>query len=170
MTENARMFLNQEKMLIYPVSARSALLAKLSSSSPQLLLNDPEWLSSGFPELENFLSSFLDGSTDAGMERMKLKLETPIGIADRLLAACETQTKVEYESALNDLSAIKDLMESVNSYAAKMENESVSWMKRTVSLVGSLLSLSIYLSSSVGLYLDSTVFLLNYLSTYLFIS
>ncbi|XP_078445105.1 FZO-like protein [Wolffia australiana] len=133
--ENARRFLNQESVLIYPVSARSALEAKLSSSS-EVLLSDVRWLTSGFPELEDFLYSFLDGSTDTGMERMKLKLETPIGIADRLLTACEAQVKYEFECAKKDLSSINDLIGSVNSYALKMEKESSSWIKRTISLVG----------------------------------
>ncbi|CAA6662136.1 unnamed protein product [Spirodela intermedia] len=140
--ENARRFLNQESVTIYPVSARSALEAKLSASSSdlgnyseQVLLDDARWVTSGFRELEDFLYSFLDGSTDTGMERMKLKLNTPIGIADRLLSACEAQVKHEYECATNDLSSINDLIGSVKSYAMKMENESISWTKRTVSLV-----------------------------------
>lgn len=132
--ENASRFLNQETVLVYPVSARSALEAKLSSSS-EILGNDSRWLTSGFPELEDLLYSFLDGSTDTGMERMKIKLETPIGIADRLLAACEAQVKYEYECATNDLTSINDLIGSVNSYALKVEKESSSWTKRTVALV-----------------------------------
>lgn len=153
MKENARRFLNQESVMIYPVSARSALEAKLSATSDlggyseELLLNDTRWVTSGFHELEGFLYSFLDGSTDTGMERMKLKLNTPIGIADRLLTACEAQVKHEYERATNDLASINDLIGSVNSYAMKMENESISWTKRTISLVGSLFKSPLFFKS-----------------------
>uniref|UniRef100_A0A1D1XXT4 Uncharacterized protein in xynA 3'region n=2 Tax=Anthurium amnicola TaxID=1678845 RepID=A0A1D1XXT4_9ARAE len=139
--ENARRLLNKENVMIYPVSARCAMEVKLSASSDigrdseDLLLSDPLWVSSGFYELENFLFSFLDGSTETGMERMKLKLDTPIGIAERLLTACETQVTYDYDCATRDLSSINDLISSVKDYAIQMENESISWRKRTMSLV-----------------------------------
>ncbi|XP_029121552.1 probable transmembrane GTPase FZO-like, chloroplastic isoform X2 [Elaeis guineensis] len=137
--ENAQKLLNTEDVMLFPVSARSALEAKLSSvyegrNYEEVLLNDPRWMSSRFYELENFLFSFLDGSTDTGMERVRLKLETPIGIADRLLTSCDRLMKKEYENANEDLISIKEVVSSAKEYAVKMEGESISWRKQILSL------------------------------------
>lgn len=138
---NVTKMLNTEHMELYPVSARSALEAKLYISSyiedlsRSALTNNHLWMSSGFSELENFLFSFLDGSTETGMERMRLKCGTPIAIADRLLDSCERLTKQDYESACRDLSSINEMIKSVHDYAMKMENESLFWKKQTLSLV-----------------------------------
>ncbi|XP_008783174.2 probable transmembrane GTPase FZO-like, chloroplastic [Phoenix dactylifera] len=138
--ENVQKLLNIEDVKLFPVAARSALEAKLSSvydgrNSEEVLLNDPGWMSSRFYELENFLFSFLDGSTDTGMERVRLKLETPIGIADRLLTSCDRLMKKEYENASEDLISIKEVVSSVKEYAVKMEGESISWKKQIISLI-----------------------------------
>nr|XP_010927024.1 probable transmembrane GTPase FZO-like, chloroplastic isoform X3 [Elaeis guineensis] len=138
--ENAQKLLNTEDVMLFPVSARSALEAKLSSvyegrNYEEVLLNDPRWMSSRFYELENFLFSFLDGSTDTGMERVRLKLETPIGIADRLLTSCDRLMKKEYENANEDLISIKEVVSSAKEYAVKMEGESISWRKQILSLI-----------------------------------
>lgn len=139
--ENAQKLLNAEDVALYPVSARSALKAKLSASSyvgehyEQLLSSDPRWRTSGFPELESFLFSFLDGSTDTGIERMRLKLETPIGIAERLLSACEALVRQECEYANQDLISVREISSSVKEYAMRMERESTSWRKQMSSLI-----------------------------------
>lgn len=133
--------LNSESVTVYPVSARSALLAKLSTLSgigknhEKLTDSKPHSKFSRFDEFEEFLYSFLDGSTSTGMERMKLKLETPIRIAERLLSACETLVKQELEYANQDLASTIEIVNSVKEYASKMENESISWRRRTLSLV-----------------------------------
>lgn len=132
---NVTKMLNAEHMELYPISARSALEAKLSISSGSALTDNHLWMSSGFSELENFLFSFLDGSTDTGMERMRLKCGTPIAIADRLLDSCERLTKKDYESACKDLSSINEMINSVHDYEIKMENQSLFWKKQTLSLV-----------------------------------
>lgn len=128
-------------MTLYPVSARSALKAKLSASVnvegsyEELLSNDPRWKTSGFRELETFLFSFLDGSTETGTERMRLKLGTPIGIADRVLSACDTLVRQECEYVRQDLISVREIISSVKDYAMKVERESHSWRKQTLSLV-----------------------------------
>lgn len=139
--ENTRKLLSVEDIRLYPVSARSALEAKLSASNysgrnyEELLFNDPQWITSRFYELEKFLFSFLDGSTDTGMERMRLKLETPISIADRLLTSCVWLVKQDYENATRDLISMRELVSAVDVSAMKMENESSSWRKQIVKLV-----------------------------------
>lgn len=125
--------LNTEHVILYPVSARSALEAKLSSSPDYG--NDSHWKIRSFYEFESFLYSFLDGSTSTGMERMKLKLGTPIGIAERLLSSCETLVRQDLRYAKQDLASINDIVDSVKDYALKMESESISWRRKALSLV-----------------------------------
>ncbi|KAK7393537.1 hypothetical protein VNO78_22095 [Psophocarpus tetragonolobus] len=141
--DNIKRLLNTEEVILYPVSARSALEAKLMATSNVGRLNkelstsesDSHFGDSSFFELEKFLYSFLDGSTIQGMDRMRLKLETPVAIADRLIAACETLVTQDYRYAKQDLAAVKDIVISVNDFALNMETESLSWRRQTVSLI-----------------------------------
>ncbi|WJZ90194.1 hypothetical protein VitviT2T_009357 [Vitis vinifera] len=80
-------------------------------------------------------ASFLDGSTSTGMERMRLKLETPIGIAERLFSSCETLVRQDYQYAKQDLASINEMVSSVKEYAVKMESENISWRRQTLSLI-----------------------------------
>nr|CAB3461600.1 unnamed protein product [Digitaria exilis] len=140
--ENAKKLLNTEDVTLFPVSSRAALEAKLSYSKNsggkhlmEAMFSDPRWRSSKFYELEDYLMSFLDSSTENGKERVRLKLETPIGIADRLLTSCQRLVKLEYERAVDDLTSIRDLVSGANNYAAKLEADSNSWQKQISSLV-----------------------------------
>ncbi|KAL6620187.1 hypothetical protein ACP70R_035326 [Stipagrostis hirtigluma subsp. patula] len=140
--ENARKLLNTEDVTLFPVSSRSALEVKLSYSKNsggkhygEAMFSDPRWRSSNFRELEHYLLSFLDGSTENGKERVRLKLETPIGIADRLLTSCQRLVKLEYEKAIDDLTSIRDLVSSANNYAGKLESDSNAWKKQISSLI-----------------------------------
>ncbi|GMP99822.1 hypothetical protein CsSME_00047154 [Camellia sinensis var. sinensis] len=144
--ENTQKLLNLEKVTIYPVSARSALEAKLSTSyhvqkeNEELSTTDPHWRTSSFYEFEKFLYSFLDGSTSTGIERMKLKLETPIAIAEQLLSACQELVKKKCQYAKQDLISVNELVDSVKEYAMKMESGSISWKRQTLSLIDSTLA------------------------------
>ncbi|XVF32586.1 hypothetical protein REPUB_Repub17cG0094900 [Reevesia pubescens] len=139
--ENTQKLLNTEDVTLYPVAARSVLKEKLSTTSGigkeyrELSVSDSNWRTSSFYKLENFLYSFLDGSTSTGMERMKLKLGTPIAIAERILAACENLNRKNCQSAEQDLTSANDIVDSVKEYVIKMENESISWRRRTLSMI-----------------------------------
>lgn len=139
--ENSSKLLNSDTVYVYPVSARSALEAKLAVSAlhrksyEAQLLRDARWASSGFHELERFLFSFMDGTTDAGNERVRLKLETPVVIAERLLNATQSHVRKEIEHANEDLIAVKEIVDSIKNYANRVENESRFWTKQTSSLV-----------------------------------
>ncbi|XP_037469462.1 probable transmembrane GTPase FZO-like, chloroplastic isoform X1 [Triticum dicoccoides] len=153
--ENARKLLNTEDVTLFPVSSRSALEVKLSYSKKndrehhgEVLLSDPRWRSSKFYDLEHYLLSFLDGSTDTGKERVRLKLETPIGIADRLLTSCQRLVKLEHEKAIDDLTSIRDLVSGANNYALKIEADSNSWQKQISSLIERAKSRAITLMES----------------------
>ncbi|XP_050236662.1 probable transmembrane GTPase FZO-like, chloroplastic isoform X2 [Mercurialis annua] len=139
--ENTRKLLNTENVTLYPVSARFALEAKLSASFDstkdykESIVSESHWKISSFYDFEKFLYSFLDGSTETGMERMKLKLETPIAIADRILSSCEAFVKQERKYAEQDLATVTEIVDSVKEYTKKMEKESITWRKRTSSLI-----------------------------------
>ncbi|TYH57341.1 hypothetical protein ES332_D08G082700v1 [Gossypium tomentosum] len=139
--ENTKKLLNTEDVTLYPVAARLVLEEKLSATSDvgkkyrEIVFAESNWKTSSFYKLENFLYSFLDGSTSRGMERMKLKLGTPIAIAERILSACETLNRKDCESAEQDLSSANEIIDSVKEYVIKMENESISWRRRTLSAI-----------------------------------
>ncbi|KAK3019606.1 hypothetical protein RJ639_005025 [Escallonia herrerae] len=139
--QNATELLNTESVALYPVSARSALEAKLSAFSDvqkeheEIYGKNSHWRTSSFYELENFLNSFLDGSTSAGIERIKLKLETPIRIAEQLLSSCQKLVRQECQEANQDLKSVNDVVHSVKEYKRKMESESISWKRQSLSLI-----------------------------------
>ncbi|KAI5597172.1 hypothetical protein BDE02_02G050200 [Populus trichocarpa] len=136
--ENTRKLLNTDDMILYPISARSALEAKLSASShtgkeySELLVSESHLKFTGFYELEQFLYSFLDVSTTTGMERTRLKLETPIVIAERLLSACETLVNQDCQYAKQDLTSATEIIDCVKECATQLENESISWRRKTM--------------------------------------
>lgn len=139
--ENTKKLLSTEDVTLYPLSARSVLEEKLSASSgieknnQELAGSSSEWRTNSFYEFESFLYSFLDGSTTKGMERMKLKLETPVAIAERLLSSCETLVREECQSAMQDLTLANEIVDSVQEYIVKMENQSISWRRQTLSTI-----------------------------------
>ncbi|TXG63641.1 hypothetical protein EZV62_010635 [Acer yangbiense] len=139
--DNTQKLLNIENVTVYPVSARSALEAKLSASSTvgkdcrELSVNDSHWETNSFDKLEKFLYSFLDGSTSTGMDRMKLKLETPIRIAERLLSSCETLVRQDCQYAKQDLTSANKMVDNVKDYAMKIESESITWRRQSLSMI-----------------------------------
>ncbi|CAH8250997.1 unnamed protein product [Arabidopsis lyrata] len=139
--ENTRKLLNTENVILYPVSARSALEAKLSTASlvgrDDLEVSDPgsNWRVQSFNELEKFLYSFLDSSTATGMERIRLKLETPMAIAERLLASVESLVRQDCLAAREDLASADKIINQTKEYALKMEYESISWRRQALSLI-----------------------------------
>lgn len=141
--ENTRKLLNTESITLYPVSARLALESKLSTFDGALSQNngssnnDSHWKTESFYELEKYLSSFLDSSTSTGIERMKLKLETPIAIAEQLLLACQGLVRQECQQAKQDLLFVENLVSSVEECTKKLEVDSISWKRQVLSLINS---------------------------------
>lgn len=137
--ENTQKLLNTENVILYPVSARSALEAKLSTASlvgrDDLEVLDSDWRIQSFNELEKFLYSFLDSSTATGMERIRLKLETPIAIAERLLSSVESLVIQDCVAAREDLASADKIINRTKEYALTMEYESISWRRQALSLV-----------------------------------
>nr|GEV07714.1 probable transmembrane GTPase FZO-like, chloroplastic [Tanacetum cinerariifolium] len=136
-----RLLIRDYLLTLFPVSARSALKRKLSTISDtgeehkEFTGSDSYWETTSFYELEKFLYSFLDRSTSTGTERMKLKLETPIAIAEQLLSASQKIVERDCQQAKKDLISINELISSVKDYAYKMETESISRKKQALSLI-----------------------------------
>ncbi|XP_057800853.1 probable transmembrane GTPase FZO-like, chloroplastic isoform X2 [Salvia miltiorrhiza] len=150
--ENVQNMLNADHVTLYPVSARSTLEAKLSAlcglEQQEQLLNTPYPGANNFSSLEKYLFSFLDTSTDNGITRIKLKLETPVKITERLLSACQKLVREERQKAEEDLVFVNDLLSSVEEYALKMESQSISWKKQILSLIDNTQARAIKLAES----------------------
>ncbi|XP_027115677.2 probable transmembrane GTPase FZO-like, chloroplastic [Coffea arabica] len=151
--ENARKLLNTEIITLYPVSARCALEAKLSAASNvselgELYRTSSHWKISSFFEFEDYLYSFLDGTTSTGIERIKLKLGTPLGIAERLLSSCQKLVREEYQRVKLDLASLNNIVDGVKDYAHKMKSESTAWERQLLSLVNSAQERAIQLLES----------------------
>ncbi|XP_057864580.2 probable transmembrane GTPase FZO-like, chloroplastic isoform X3 [Cryptomeria japonica] len=138
--DNILQLLSIEQVILYPVSSRSALEAKIAAMAGdggvdlEVLSKDPNWVRSGFSALEEFIFSFLDGSSDRGAEKVRLKLETPMGIARTLLAATEKQLSEESANVNADLMSIKESIVQLKHYQQLMENDSFSWRKKVLSV------------------------------------
>ncbi|KAL6505129.1 hypothetical protein OROGR_024946 [Orobanche gracilis] len=150
--ENTRKMLNVEQVTLYPVSARSALEAKLSAFSrpetQEQFSNNPYLEANSFYDLEKYLYSFLDVSTDNGIERIRLKLQTPVKIAEQLLSSCQKLLVEECQQAERDLVMVNNLLSSVKEFALKMENESISWKRQILSLISNTLARAVKLADS----------------------
>ncbi|GLJ40212.1 hypothetical protein SUGI_0825090 [Cryptomeria japonica] len=139
--DNILQLLSIEQVILYPVSSRSALEAKIAAMAGdggvdlEVLSKDPNWVRSGFSALEEFIFSFLDGSSDRGAEKVRLKLETPMGIARTLLAATEKQLSEESANVNADLMSIKESIVQLKHYQQLMENDSFSWRKKVLSVI-----------------------------------
>ncbi|KAH9552434.1 hypothetical protein CY35_09G066500 [Sphagnum magellanicum] len=140
-SENAQRLLSVEQAQVYPVSARQALHAKLSATlddgviDPDLLSKNSLWTTSGFGDLEGFILGFMGGSIDTGAERLRLKLETPLGIGVALLGACERQLVAEALKAEADLKALGSMELQLQRYEESMQNDAVSLCQRTLAVI-----------------------------------
>uniref|UniRef100_A0A7I4EYZ8 G domain-containing protein n=1 Tax=Physcomitrium patens TaxID=3218 RepID=A0A7I4EYZ8_PHYPA len=139
--DNAQRLLSVEQTVIYPVSARQALQAKLSaqledgSVDVARLSEDPLWITSGFKELEEFIFGFMGASSERGAERLRLKLETPLGISVALLAACDQQLAAEAFKAESDLKALEDVLKQLQRFEEAMLNGAILQRQRTLAVI-----------------------------------
>lgn len=129
---NVRNLLSVDSVQIFPVSARRASAAKLSSPVPSArdLLQDHRWISSRFGALEDFIGGFLDGSSGAGAERLRLKLDTPLGVGAALLLAAQRQLAGEASRAQQGEEALREIGERVGREEATLRVEGESWRLR----------------------------------------
>ncbi|MCO5554276.1 hypothetical protein L7F22_007804 [Adiantum nelumboides] len=139
--DNAQKLLSVEKATIYAVSARKAFQAKCEvgvdngNLAVEELLQNSAWNVSGFRDLEKFIADFLGGSSDAGAERRRLKLATPLGIALTLLEACKMQLFAEAKKADTDLDSLKSLLMQLDAHQKVMENNSALQRQQVSALI-----------------------------------
>ncbi|KAJ7553323.1 hypothetical protein O6H91_06G093200 [Diphasiastrum complanatum] len=129
--DNIRRLLSIDQVLMFPVSARHGLQSKLAATREdgtldrELLSKNDLWESSGFETLENFILGFLQRSTDAGAERLRLKLETPLNIAAAILGACERKLSLHGSKAEADLKEIARFEEQLQRFQLSLKNDSL---------------------------------------------
>eukprot|EP00271_Cylindrocystis_brebissonii_P003813 TRINITY_DN15057_c0_g1_i1.p1 TRINITY_DN15057_c0_g1~~TRINITY_DN15057_c0_g1_i1.p1 ORF type:complete len:1020 (+),score=205.09 TRINITY_DN15057_c0_g1_i1:210-3269(+) len=145
---NAQRLLGVDRVQCLPVSARSALKAKMAAIEdadeatdgsavldPAVLAQDAVWRASGFEELERFIFGFLEGSTDAGAERLRLKLATPLGVASALLAAGQRQLAAEAQEAARQRRLLESLEEEVEERGKRLRQEMVPRIQQIKDMV-----------------------------------
>lgn len=130
--ENAKSLLNLNEVAVWPVSAKKAISAKqrhgngtfgglFRSANEGKLEQDKDWQESGFPKLEAFVTSFFTGDSGAAStESVRLKLQTPVFVADALLDACRQQLENERLEAENDLKAVNAVRTYMRNFTEEM--------------------------------------------------
>ncbi|KAL4458908.1 hypothetical protein ABPG75_013773 [Micractinium tetrahymenae] len=175
---NASRVLGVDDPQVLPVSARAAMEAKLailgdsSEGNGQLsaaqaaeLAANPAWQRSGFESLERFIFEFLTGGAQggagangssggrAGAESVRLKLESPLFVADALLSAAEQQLSQELAVARQDAATVSLVRSQLAAFRREMEKEGqlqreevarqvAATTKKAAAVVDSMLQLS----------------------------
>ncbi|CAM6129007.1 unnamed protein product [Calypogeia fissa] len=158
--ENAQSLLEVEEAVVYPVSARLAILAKAAVTTEagvldkELLKGDTYWNNSGFGELEDFIWNFLEGTSDAGAERLRLKLDTPLGVGTALLSACDGQLADAIVKADTDLRVLDQIDEQLVMYQKSVQADAALQRQRTTEVVAAA-------KSRAGKFVDLTLRLSN---------
>jgi len=104
--------------LIFPVSSKLALNAKLGSVDTNSLINSTSWKKSRFGELEAYISKTLTRE-----ERSKLKLENPIGIAEHLMLKYNEVIKSRSKILGEDLKSLQHIQSQIEEYKKNMMRE-----------------------------------------------
>ncbi|BDA44834.1 probable transmembrane GTPase FZO-like, chloroplastic [Coccomyxa sp. Obi] len=135
-SDNARRVLGVDAAKVLPVSARAALQAKLDAThstngffgggSPletldeEMLARSNQWSDSRFGDLERFMVDFLVGGAAAG-ESLRLKLQTPLFVADALLEAARQQLSSELSTAQQEAEAVASVHAQLAAFRREME-------------------------------------------------
>ncbi len=113
--QNARQLLGVTPQ-VFAVSARQALQAK--EVRPGAPPAGPLWEASQFAPLEAYVLKTLDAT-----ERVRLKLENPIGIAGRLLESYSERIVGRKQVLRDDFAALDTIEEQLSVYAADMRRD-----------------------------------------------
>lgn len=134
-SDNAKRVLNVDAARVIPVSSRLALDAKLAvddgsagpleSSGSGQLQKDKRWDASHYGNLEQFIYDYLVGGASAG-ESVRLKLQTPLFVADAILQAAQRQLVEELQIATQEAKAVAGVSSELESFQAEMQQASLS--------------------------------------------
>lgn len=104
---------------IFPISARLALNAKEQTrQTPQRLEENALWRRSRFAALEQYIRSALDAS-----ERLRLKLENPLGIAERLCTQYQKVIENRRTVLKDDFAALDRIEAQLAAHEADMRRD-----------------------------------------------
>jgi hypothetical protein len=115
--DNARQLLHIQPQ-IFPVSARLALQAKEQAQSATP--TGATWEASGFGALESYILDTLDAA-----ERVRLKLENPLGVTSRLLEKYEQVIGDRQELLRGDFQALDTIESDLEAYLVDMRRDFV---------------------------------------------
>ncbi len=103
---------------IFPVSARLALTAKDQQRAGRALEQNDLWVRSNFGELERYILSALDAT-----ERLRLKLENPLGVAAHL--SSQYQAIIDNRNGIlkDDFAALDRIEAQLEAYEADMRRD-----------------------------------------------
>jgi len=145
-SDNAARVLKLDHPPVIAVSSRSAMRAKEAAmkSDPSgkglscdaaLLAQNPDWESSGFAAFERLIYAFLVGSGSQHQgssedpllsgtgEGVRLKLQTPLFVADALIGAAGQRLQAELSAAKADLAAVRMVSQQLSRFRADMEKD-----------------------------------------------
>lgn len=103
---------------IFPVSSRMALRAKLAADSTNELVADPAWDESRFGELEQYILATLDAE-----ERIRLKLESPLGVSALLIDQYSSIIADRKEVLKGDFETLDVIEEQLEAYQVDMRRD-----------------------------------------------
>ncbi len=100
---------------VFPVSARLALKAKQVDTPGE---RDALWAASNFQEVETYIHTTLDEKS-----RVKLKLQNPLGVGERLAASYLGLAQGRLDLLSEDLKAIENIERQLEIYRSDMQND-----------------------------------------------
>ncbi|MCB9161896.1 MAG: dynamin family protein [Caldilineaceae bacterium] len=113
--DNARQLLGMEPQ-IFPVSARLALQAKSVNANGHP--DADRWQASNFAALEDYVLETLDARA-----RLLLKLQNPLGVADRLIAGYEQVIRNRQDVLQGDFRTLDTIDENLQAYQDDMRRD-----------------------------------------------
>lgn len=108
-----------------PPSASATSSADLAASDDTLAAS-PDWRMSNFAELERHVSNFLVGKGEGGGEGVRLKLQTPLSIADALLGAAGRQLAADLQAARSELEGVQLVGRQLARFKAEMDKDAAA--------------------------------------------
>jgi len=118
--DNAQLLLGMRPP-IFPVSARLAQKAKAIAGAER----EAPWQASRFAALEEFILNTLDER-----QRICLKLESPLGVADRLQIQSWSNTRARLDLLREDFKTLDDIQEQLTGYEADMRRNFADKLSR----------------------------------------
>jgi hypothetical protein len=97
--------------IIFPVSSKLALNAKVAAADHDALMNNPNWIKSRFGELESYIAKTLTKE-----ERTRLKLENPIGVGEHLLSKYHDALHSRSKLLEGDVKSMENIRAQIEEY------------------------------------------------------